>query len=783
MAVMRAVPNTGNFEAFAAMNGVDIAALRQVYLTRFAGAGARFVGATTATTVTTAATSTAATTTTTTAAAGATAVTAAGTGGFLAWPGAMACAAAASTAILIWQGGSWVASGVGSLTGSDWLSDVGAAMDAALSTEGIGVAYDYYRDWLFGSPSQTVGSFDPNQKLGPAGFGASRHITAGSLVPYRIDFENDAQASAPANIVRITDPLDADLDWATFELTELGWGDLVIAVPPGSRQFEATRSMTYNDVTFDVHVRAGINVATGLVSVIFESLDPITGLPMNVGTGFLPPEDGTGRGQGHVSYFVHAKSGLPTGTELRNVATIIFDFNEPITTNQIDVHDPGAGTDPAKEALNTIDATAPVSQVLALSPMVHTPTFDVSWQGSDVGAGVATYDVYVSVDGGNWQPWMVSTPSTSADYVGEVGHSYGFYSVATDGVGLREGAPLQADTVTFVSDIPPFEEIAFGGKTRADYIDLQGQLVSVSLKGAGSGVVRVPLDDSTAPTIILTGTDAGASLTIKSKAPTPIAAMVSDGPLKAVAGKLVDLIGSATFAGAVAALTLRNVEGPGTLTIGGGDASPPVSLTVGHVLDFSFASGAPVKAIKAASWRDDTGVADAITAPWIASVAIAGDLEADLSLTDLGAVTSLSKLTVKGWLNESTIRAASNIGSLTVGGMTASQVLMDMTPNGTALPSDASVFLGHDRALKSLKIKGVAGSTDSFIDSVIAGWSLGKLSLHEVRVDNNGDDFGVAGRMFGGIDYMSDGVKYKSAKDIPFGDFERNGDFVLRRLD
>ena len=37
-------------------------------------------------------------------------------------------------------------------------------------------------------------------------------------------------------------------------------------------------------------------------------------------TGFLPPEDGTGRGMGYFSYVIDPAANLPTGTEIRNVA-------------------------------------------------------------------------------------------------------------------------------------------------------------------------------------------------------------------------------------------------------------------------------------------------------------------------------------------------------------------------------------------------------------------------------------------------------------------------------
>ena len=123
--------------------------------------------------------------------------------------------------------------------------------------------------------------------------------------------------------------------------------------------------MTYNGQTFDVEIELSFDSATGQVRAVFQSIDPATRLPPDVLTGFLPPEDGTGRGKGYFSYTVQPKAGLPTGTEIRNVALIRFDGQTIIATNQVDPHDPSQGTDPAKEALNTIDAGAPTSSVAA----------------------------------------------------------------------------------------------------------------------------------------------------------------------------------------------------------------------------------------------------------------------------------------------------------------------------------------------------------------------------------------------------------------------------------
>ena len=207
---------------------------------------------------------------------------------------------------------------------------------------------------LLQGQSHSVTSGDPNQKSGPAGFGTAEFISDSTTIGYRIDFENEAIATAPAQRVVITDQLDSDLDWSRFELTEIGFGDQLISVPDNLQHYETTVPMSYNGVDFEVQIEAGINFTMGVVTAVFQSLDPNTGLPPDVLTGFLPPEDGTGRGMGHLSYTIQPKAGLPNGTEIRNIALISFDGQPEIATNQLDPHDPSKGIDPDLEARNTI---------------------------------------------------------------------------------------------------------------------------------------------------------------------------------------------------------------------------------------------------------------------------------------------------------------------------------------------------------------------------------------------------------------------------------------------
>jgi RHS repeat-associated protein len=211
-----------------------------------------------------------------------------------------------------------------------------------------------YAESLKSKQAAVAGATDPNTKTGPAGFGTNGFIAASNTLAYRVDFENESNATAPAQIVTVTDQLDGDLDWTTFELTEIGFGDTRIAVPAKSQHFETSVPMEYNGVSFEVQIEAGIHLTTGEVYANLYSIDPVMGLPPTVDIGFLPPEDGTGRGQGYFSYVSKPKQGLVTGTEVRNVARISFDFQQTIATNQVDPHDPSRGTDPNKECLNTI---------------------------------------------------------------------------------------------------------------------------------------------------------------------------------------------------------------------------------------------------------------------------------------------------------------------------------------------------------------------------------------------------------------------------------------------
>ena len=86
-------------------------------------------------------------------------------------------------------------------------------------------------------PVKPARSVDPNDKEGPAGATSAQFVRGDSPLSYTIHFENLATATAPAQIVVVTDQLDPRLvDLDTFRLGPLAFGaDVTLGPAPGVR--------------------------------------------------------------------------------------------------------------------------------------------------------------------------------------------------------------------------------------------------------------------------------------------------------------------------------------------------------------------------------------------------------------------------------------------------------------------------------------------------------------------------------------------------------------------
>ncbi len=243
---------------------------------------------------------------------------------------------------------------------------------------------------------RTVTSFDPNEKVGSRGVLEAHYLSEKEPLRYTILFENLETADAPAQEVLITDQLDvANMDLNTFNLGPISFGETKIVPPPGLSVFDTEVDLRPEN-NLIVKIEGGLDMDTGLLTWRFVSIDPETGqLPEDPLAGFLPPNVTPPEGDGSVLFTVMPKDDLPTGTEIRNQATIVFDVNPGIEDS-----------------------------------------------------GIKDYTVFVSEDGGPFEVWLDNYADTSATFTGQRGRTYFFYSIARDHTGNVEDPPAAADALT-----------------------------------------------------------------------------------------------------------------------------------------------------------------------------------------------------------------------------------------------------------------------------------------------------------------------------------------------
>ena len=263
-------------------------------------------------------------------------------------------------------------------------------------------------------------SWDPNAKSGPSGFGAARYISGKDRrLGYTIFFENTATATLPAQEVVILDTLDKNVyDLSTFSANSFGFGGRSFNIPLGTAEY--VEDVDYNN-NLAVRFYIKLDKETGIVKATFKTIDKATGaVTEDPLAGFLPPNINAPEGDGQVSFSVKMKEGLPDGAVIANMASIIFDGNEPILT---DVWS------------NTIDRNLPSSRVTEARKLTDS-TMVVKINGNDAASGVKRYRIYASENGA---PFIyVGFVKDSAVVKGITGNTYDFYAVAIDAVGNWE---------------------------------------------------------------------------------------------------------------------------------------------------------------------------------------------------------------------------------------------------------------------------------------------------------------------------------------------------------
>lgn len=269
---------------------------------------------------------------------------------------------------------------------------------------------------------RSVTSLDPNEMVGPAGAGDEHWLKHNQDMDYTIFFENKSTATAPAHTIAIRDTLDTTtLDFSSFGFTHFAWGDTTFTIE-GTNVQEFTRDVDLRPAKeLIVRVSGKLDTVKGIADWTILSLNPITREEEeDPDLGVLPPNDEKGSGEGYVGYRIAQKGSLASGTSIHSKATIVFDTNDPIATNDF---------------VNRIDTVAPSSTVASVEAVGD--SLLLTFSGTDTESGIATYEVW-----GQFNDTI--TGVLDAAYSGNtmklpiVADKMGFWIVATDKVGWQE---------------------------------------------------------------------------------------------------------------------------------------------------------------------------------------------------------------------------------------------------------------------------------------------------------------------------------------------------------
>ncbi len=158
---------------------------------------------------------------------------------------------------------------------------------------------------------------------------------------------------------------------------------------------------------------------------------------------------------------------------------------------------------PSAAQTRLLVAGPPTSTVNPLPATESSPSFTVSWSGGSPGAGatsITSYEIYVSENGGAFTPFLTNTTATSATFNGQAGDTFGFYSVATNNLGITQPAPMAAQATTMVQSPPPViirEQPLFASTKKGGLIGFSLTFNSALSSATGNNAGNFQLDTVT----------------------------------------------------------------------------------------------------------------------------------------------------------------------------------------------------------------------------------------------------------------------------------------------
>jgi hypothetical protein len=279
-----------------------------------------------------------------------------------------------------------------------------------------------------------------------------------------------------------------------------------------------------------------------------------------------------------------------------------------------------------------------------------------------------------------------------------------------------------------------------GANKSVVYPDAGGQAVTASLnrgvadvyyngsgiESAAKGKVTVTGTNLTVSSIVASQTTAASSLTLSTKrnaGTITVDGITDTGTLGAITGlstNLSGVVGSPTIVvGGVRSINLKSVSSAEIQA--GGVGVTADSFTAGAVTNSFFTSAVTVNAIKVTSWTNTAGnlTAEAITAPVLKTLNVAGEFDANLDLTGTGK--DLNGARVSGAVNKGLWTLAGSAGPITIksvdslwGGINAAGILSSVNITG-GLPADITAG-----SISSLTVSGALTGNITTVGNLVS---------------------------------------------------------------
>ncbi len=507
--------------------------------------------------------------------------------------------------------------------------------------------------------------------------------------------------------------------------------------------------------------------------------------------------------KGRDTYFLFNGSDLLTmhqgesETSLSAAFAITNDDIKQDTLNIANIVLPNGETFSLTGSVVTQDGSGPheevnISGTLAMTGEADIAGFTQTDHGTvvDNGDGTFTYTPDAGYFGADSFTYTISDGYGGSDSA-EVSLNVSENAPAENTAPAEEVEPAEnvapAEEVAPVEEVAPAEEVgpvayslSFRSGQKFTFIDSTGDLVTVRLSGPGTGEIWLTNGDSgDATELSLTGTTRRSKLKISVKKTrngqneTFIGELDVDGSLRSISASRVNLVGDMEISGKIKFLKLGNVDSGSEIDLNTDNASVTskdrVKITLGSVQGADLDThGLAIVSLSAVEWLGGDG--SQIVASRISRLTIKGNFGADILLDGEGArKTTLGKVKIKGNLTSDlwdvygnignvsvrgavlgtdsqrvTVRSTGNMGSLKFGSVEKADFLAGIARNGKTNADSASDFVNPWAYIKSVKIKGIKGSSSRFFtDSTFSAARFKKISLLNLDAANPGGIFAL----------------------------------------